>query len=114
MRPWHEPGTSFALPATRASPPIVRFATDSLLERGGFELPVPLAKQNRILRRKGRCCSSEEGCLESVDYPAGGDEGSNPCAPPTIRFPRGAWLEADDADRLRPAWSDTYLMTKKL
>ena len=47
----------------------VWFARDSPLERSGFELPVPLAKQNRTLRRKGRCRSGEEGCLECVSAP---------------------------------------------
>jgi len=37
MRPWHEPGTSSALPATRASPPKVRFTTESSLVGAGFE-----------------------------------------------------------------------------
>ncbi len=35
--------------------------TDSVAERRGFELPVPLAKTSRSLRRDGRCRRGEEG-----------------------------------------------------
>jgi len=53
MRPWHEPGTSFALPATRASPPKVRFATDSLLEEAVWsELVSEYTSIRAILGRK--------------------------------------------------------------
>ena len=46
-----------------------RRETDCLLERRGFELSVPLPKQNRTLRRKGRCRSGEESCLACVSAP---------------------------------------------
>jgi Terminase RNaseH-like domain len=84
------------------------FVSDSALEGGGFEPPVPLAETSRSFQRNGNCCRGEKGCLESVVYLSGftvkpatesGDKltrfgpFSAQCRAGNVKILRGPWNE---------------------